>query len=506
MRFSLGFTADAAAAHRHEFSQPETVTSTPTSTLGMLGLPRPRDVSLARHSMPPILTSRPSQSIIEESSSGEDDDDEGEETATVAMGKSRPQQSARPKTVFQFAHPVASRRRLKLRLKLLLQLHEIQRSSRPFPIYDVFPADVPTKLICRISKPYGTTRVFGPKDLVVVTSDMYEQQSLSASDDRSVSSEESCQEQREVVATICQSGPSDAPRKPVFEIAFSSGVCWEGVQLPNGSYELVSNGGTIPSRKVRWVARDRKPVRQGPGMSSGSISGASRFTFSVINPNTRQHPVIASMTRKGLTVFDQFTYPTAFSADDEQSPPGSPSTSSTKSCTDRVLINTDNELRKVIVMTGIWVAFMEGWSSRSLLSGDIPIRTDSALSPRSRSSTFLSADGGDIAEGRSSLSTRPSALNSLKVINRRSTQSDLGRDRSAERGGICGMRRSKSLTAADRRDLQWTSVETAAAESDHTPRPAPDQARLDIVPVEAATKAKSKGWRRFSSMLRRKRP
>lgn len=454
-----------------------------------------------RHSTPPALTTIPGTD--DPSSSEEEEEEEEEEEADAKRRALRPRAETRPKTVLQFAHPVASRRRLKLRLKLLLQLHEINRSSRPFPKFDVLPADVPTRLICRLPKPYGTTRAFGAKDMVVVTSDMYEQQQTLASDDRSVSSDDSCVEQREVVATICQVGSDDSPRKSKFEIAFSSGVCWEGITLPNGSYELVSKGGSAPSRKVRWVARDKKPVRQGSGFSTSSLS-ASRFTFSVINPNTRQHPVIGSMTRKGLTVFDQFSYPAACSGD-EQSPPASPSTASTKSSADRGLVNTDEDLRKVIVMTGVWVAFMEGWASKSLLSSEVPNRADTTLSPRGRSSTYLSADGeGSVESGSvagSSASGRPSRLNSFsrkKTTNRRSTHSEVGREIAPEQSGISSMRRSKSLTAADRRDLQWTSVAAAARDAQGR-----DSSMLGI-PEEGDSK-KPKGWRRLSSMLRRKK-
>lgn len=471
--------------------------------------------SAFRHSTPPISTTH---SIIDQSSSGEEEEEEKEEeeeesksVSNTVQSRTLPRQrtssSTRPKTEFQFAHPVASRRRLKLRLKLLLQLHEISRSSRPFPKYDVLPGDVPTRVCFKRPKPYGTARAFGARDLVVVTSDMYEQQSLATSDDRSVSSDESAHEQREVIATICQSGTDDSPRNCRFEVAFSSGICYEGIPLANGSYELVSKGGTAASRKVRWVARDKKPVKQSSNLSTAarSTSGASRFTFSVINPNTRQHPVIASMTRKGLTVFDQYSYPAAANSGDEQSPPGSPSTASS---TDRGPVNTDEELRTLIVMTGIWVAFMEGWSSRSLVSGDAPCgaRNESPLSPRGRSSMQLNIDGD--AGSSPSVPGRPSRLNSFsrkRVINRRSTHSDFGQHALLAEQTELSPRRSKSLTLADRGDLQWSGVEAGAAKvADH------DRVELDAGAEmaesgDAKSKSNSKGWRRFSSILRRKK-
>lgn len=456
---------------------------------------------------PPIITSRPSQTDL--SSSSEDEEEGGENEQRKAKKYTMPRPN-RPKTLYQFAHPVASRRRLKLRPKLLLQLHESNPSSRPFPKYDVLPPDMTTKLVCRLSKPLGNTRAFGSKDLVIVTSDMYEQ--VPTSDDRSVSSDEACAEQREVVATICQTGSSeDLPRGSKVEVAFNSGVFWEGTVLPNGSYELVSKSGIAGSKKIRWVARDKRP-RQGSGLSGSTVSSSSspgRFTFSVINPNSRRHPVIASMTRKGLTVFDQYSYPTA-QPDDEQTPPASPSTASTRSAPEAGLINTDEELRQLIVMTGTWVAFMEGWSTKSPTNGDAS-RTDSPLSPRMRPSTYLSVDGeftGDKSLSGASTPTtsRINSSSRKKMLNRRSTHSDISRDRLSEHDASSDTRRrSKSLTTADAGE-RWTDIEVdKVIENGRHLSVDPVRRDPDHTHEEDDSKAKTKKWRRLSSMFGRRK-
>ncbi|EED24389.1 conserved hypothetical protein [Talaromyces stipitatus ATCC 10500] len=512
MPFSLGFTADAAAAHRHEYSQ---ATACPMFQLPQsLGFVKPLKDGIA--SPPAIITPRPSQTDLSSSSGDEEEgDNEQQNDARKARKYTMPRQVAsRPKTLYQFAHPVASRRRLKFRPKLLLQLHETHNSSRPFPKYDILPPDMTTKLVCRLSRPLGSTRAFGSKDLVIVTSDMYEQ--VHAGDDRSVSSDESCGEQREVVATICQCGPAseDHPRGSKVEVALSSGACWEGIPLANGSYELVSKSGIAGSKKIRWVARDRKP-RQGTGLSSSTASSApsspGRFTFSVINPNTRRHAVIASMTRKGLTVFDQYS-PTV-QGDDEHSPPTSPSTASMRSGPEVGLINTDEELRQLIVMTGTWVAFMEGWSTKSLSNGDTS-RTVSPLSPRIRSSTYLSVEGDPSmpdksAKGPSTPTPSTSRMNSFsrrKMINRRSTHSEISRDRLSEYDASSETRRrSKSLTADP--DSRWTDIEVDKAIEDGNRYLSVDPVRqqdTDDTHEEEDSKAKKK-WRRLSSMFGRKK-
>lgn len=531
MPFSLGFTADAAAAHRHEFSsQPESAPRSMFQIPQALGFAKPLKEAVipSPSTLLPIITTSKTSTFDLSSSSGDDEDDRHSSTPKRPSQQQQQQQrqraracSSRPKTLYQFAHPVASRRRLKLRPKLLLQLQESHAASRPFPKYDVLPADMTTKLACRLSKPLGgTARTFGSKDLVIVTSDMYEQ--IGTGDDRSISSDEASSEQREVVATICHCGSVDDGHRfaPKVEVALSSGVCWEGTPLANGSYELVTNGlGIAGSRKVRWVARDKKP-----------ISAPGRFTFSVIDPNSRRHPVIASMTRKGLTVFDQYSYPTATTTktqartddeeddDDETTPPGSPSPS--RSTADTEMINTDEDLRQLIVITGTWVAFMEGWTTKSLTNGDASAgRIDSPLlSPRLRSSTYLSIDsGGDSTNapdrplslcGSGGMSTpttsRMNSFSRKKILNRRSTHSEVSRDRLSENDvGNENRRRSKSLTAADRLD-SWIDVNGGQHQTGPKERgllvESPRQ-DVDEANAEDEAKGKTKKWRRLSSMM-----
>lgn len=503
MPLSLGFTADAAAAHRHEFSKASPAACPMLQVTQSLGFVKPLKDGMTSYitTPPPIITSRPSQTDLSSSSDEEDGGNERENEQKKARKYTMPRQAPnRPKTLYQFAHPVASRRRLKFRPRLLLQLHESNPSSRPFPKYDILPPDMATKLVCRLSKPLGSVRTFGSKDLVVVASDMYEQ--AHAHDDRSVSSDEACAEQRVVVATICHTGPSDdSPRGSKIELALSSGACWEGTPMPNGSYELVSKRGIAGSKKIRWVARDRKS-RQGSGLSGSSVaasSSSSRFTFSVINPSSRRHPIIASMTRKGMTVFDQYSYPTA-QHDDEPSPPASPSTTSTRSTPEAGLIHTDEELRELIVMTGTWVAFVEGWSTKSPANGDAG-RTDSPLSPRIRTSTYLSVDeeppmDRPLGGPSTPMTSRMNSFSRKKVLNRRSTHSEFSiseRDASSDH-----RRRSKSLTTAER----WTEIEAdrAMGHEDHlSVEPA------DHTGEEEDSKAKAKKWRRLSSMFGRKK-
>ncbi|CRG84751.1 hypothetical protein PISL3812_01954 [Talaromyces islandicus] len=494
MLFNLGFTADAAAAHAEE----------ETKTKGrLMPLPSlPDFVSFAStksSSTPtptPPLSTKPSHQTIASNDHDQDNDnnDNDDDDETSPTGKptsnSRPRaRSARPKTLFQFAHPVASQRhrRLTLRPKLLLQLHESNAISRPFPKYDVLPASIAPRLACKFPKLFASLRGLGPRDLVVVTSDMYEQQQHD--DDRSDWSEDSSQDQREIVATIRQPLVKDDPQQPraaTVEIVSGLGVSWTGVPLPNGSYELVCSAGSQhqhQQRKARWVARD-KGARKGSSSTSTSTSnnadGLKRFTFSVIDPNSRRHPVIASMTRNGIDVFEQYAYPAAVSSSDEKKP----SSSSSPPQSPRELHDLDEELRVLIVTSGIWIAFMEGWAKNP---HDTTCTTDSLppSSLRSKSSTFPGTDRNPSSE-RFSTSAE---VSSHKTKNRASTHSEIGPLR---QGTLRSAKsRYRQSLNAESHDQKWTNLQKHEAGDEGE--------RTKTAEDNPASKAKS--WRRLSSMF-----
>ncbi|QKX55729.1 uncharacterized protein TRUGW13939_02826 [Talaromyces rugulosus] len=482
MLFNLGFTADAAAAHAEE----EKTTTTKPRRL-IMPLPSLPDLFASKNSTPtptPPLSSKPSHQTItslsadnndDEDNDDDDDNDDANPTTTVPRPATARARAARPKTLFQFAHPVASQRhrRLTLRPKLLLQLHESSAMSRPFPKYDVLPASIAPRLACKFPKLFASLRGLGPRDLVVVTSDMYEQH---VDDDRSDWSEDSSQDQREIVATIRQPLIKDDPqsRCASVEIVSGLGTSWTGVPLPNGSYELVCSADLQQKqRKARWVARD-KGIRKASGSgNNSSVDGLKRFTFSVIDPNSRRHPVIASLTRNGIDVFEQYAYPAAVSSSDEtsSSPPQSP----------RELIDLDEELRVLIVTSGIWIAFMEGWAKNS---SDALCPTEASQpSLRSKSSTFPGAERNPPNERF--LSAADASSRTTK--NRSSTQSEVGPLR---QGTLRAAKsRYRQSLSAENHDQKWTNLQKHEADAESE------------IAAENNQASKGKSWRRLSAMF-----
>ncbi|KAL4891890.1 hypothetical protein BDV59DRAFT_181205 [Aspergillus ambiguus] len=383
MLFNLGLPAAAAAAHESD---------------GGGNLPPDSQLSPAsRHSTPPVLSfttlpsfglsplynrhkgvegdvrhkaRQPAMSITPEES-GESSDGESSTAGPVlarppiARSQSVRKQSSRPKTCYHLAHPAAHARhkRLKLRPKLLLQLQRVSQTPRALPVLDVLPSTV---FLPRLARKFPTIfrgkKGLGPNDLIVVTSDLYERKGGDIPH-RFLHSGEDHGEHREVVATICQLLKEDALAKGKAEICLNHGPVWEATPLPNGSYEFVANTEQGP-QVLRWVQRGTRNRRVSAPSGSPMAEDTKRFTFSVINPNTRRHPVIATMTRNYLEVFDEYSMPTTPTS---VPPPSSAMSvisdgSEMEASAERKTHSTDDNLRTLIIITSIWVAFREGWS------------------------------------------------------------------------------------------------------------------------------------------------
>ncbi|KAL2798407.1 hypothetical protein BJX66DRAFT_295527 [Aspergillus keveii] len=380
MLFNLGMTADAAAAHNNELasSHSETQLSIPSRhssprPFSFSSLPPWRSSSRAgreKSAEPerPRYEQRRSMPItaIEPISSSDDD-----RYSTAGPSPVRSQfahlksskQTLRPKTTYQLAHPATNARlkRLKLRPKLLLQLQRVSSTSRPVPVFDVLPSTLfMPRLARKVPNILRGKRRLGPNDLIVTTSDLYER--AAGDGEKSLSSDEENGEHRDVVGTICQLLKEDALAKGKAEICLESGAVWEATPLPNGSYEFAANT-DAGLMILRWVRRG--PKKRRVSAPPGSIlpeDTTRRFTFSIIDPTTRRHPVIASMTRNNLEVYDRYSLPSTAPSSPTSAMSVISDNSEFDDPLDQQVIETDEALRMLIIVTGIWVAFREGWS------------------------------------------------------------------------------------------------------------------------------------------------
>ncbi|KAJ5815093.1 hypothetical protein N7474_006870 [Penicillium riverlandense] len=370
MLLNLGLTADAAAAHLDELiSSPPDPSTFSLSALPFLG----RGILSARGKPSDDRISPASNMAMSpiESVPSEGEQEQSAPPPPLARPRtshsSAPRKSStRPKTSYQLAHPAAHARhkRLRIRPKLLLQLQQVSQTPRPLPILDILPSTLYRPLLARkFPAMFRGKNGLGPNDLIIVRSELYEQ-TMSGIPEKHVSSDDEGEDHRDVVATICQLLQGDARSKGKAEMCLTFGPVWEATPLPSGSYEFVAQT-EAGLQVMRWALRGNKNRRVSTPVGSQSREDAKRFTFSVIDPATRRHPVIASMTKNQLEVFDE--YPKTV-----RSSPGLTTPSSGMSVVsdasdmdtplDQEVITLDNGLRTLIIVTGIWVAFREGWS------------------------------------------------------------------------------------------------------------------------------------------------
>lgn len=178
---------------------------------------------------------------------------------------------------------------------------------------------------------------------------------------------------REIIGLI-GSGKSERGSAGATQICLNDGQSrWEVSEMANGGYEFNSIDEHGLSLKARWVLKTPN-VRRVSGMSAGAPLSPTfapgledkKFTFSTIRANMRRHPIVATMVRNRIDIMDNYVMPSATSPStpsSPQSPSTTPPLSELNSFMDKLTgnipIQTDDALRKFILVTGLWVATKE---------------------------------------------------------------------------------------------------------------------------------------------------
>lgn len=267
-------------------------------------------------------------------------------------GKKRsPRKNNRPKTSYSICHPPpASQARQKFhrRPRSLLQLHKLSAGNRPTPAFEVIPSvNFSVRLNRAIGHIFKAKHSLCPNDLVVLHAEKYYAED-----------QEEEQEDRDVAALICK-GRKDDPAAPGrAKLCMASGEEWEAYGLPNGGYEFFSTDDHGLGMTARWVPKRNK---------EGNKAGPKRFKFSTIAQNSRRHPVIANLSTSGLDINDSYKMPDPAAPTPQETPNQRQSVLSEameeedEAPQQEVRVTTD-QLREIITISGIWVAFKEGWS------------------------------------------------------------------------------------------------------------------------------------------------
>ncbi|KAJ4393355.1 hypothetical protein N0V93_002563 [Gnomoniopsis smithogilvyi] len=336
----------------------------------------------------------PSNSSMPEDDPSVYDSDASQASCSTPKRRKRRAAAARKSTNYLLAVPPPKNLRPKkalfktIRPRLLLQLQQLSTNERARPTIDVFPASLiagplaAAPYIHRFPRMFGAKGELGPRDLILVKSEDY---TAHVEDD-----DESSTSRRQPVAVLSPGrGQAD-----VGEIVLDDGSAWTcSSQKSHYSFVHVDEHGV--STTVRWVKRSTPkrvasaPITaENPPMMGGSTDTSDsdyRYTFSIINPLTRRHPILATLSSQSLEIYDEYTTPSSSS---HRYPPSRPvsgivdsasylsrdpplSPLSLNECsTQRETHFVDEATKKLIMVTGLWLALRLGPSLDSLDAGE----------------------------------------------------------------------------------------------------------------------------------------
>lgn len=211
-------------------------------------------------------------------------------------------------TSYYLAHPAPTltqkQRLVHIRPKLLLQLQQLSAKARPKPTVDVISS---TTFVPRLSKKLpGLCRgsgELGISDVMVIRSDDYD----ALDEEKELESVvEDTASDRNILAVICQVPKGDPG---TVEICLEDGSRWNARPSVKGVLELVKTYPVTGEEMIaRWVPRwtSRRNSLQTPSRRA-SETLEPRYQFSFVNPGTRRHPILATLTQDTLKISNTYS-------------------------------------------------------------------------------------------------------------------------------------------------------------------------------------------------------
>ena len=445
------FVHSGAALHRHEFSAPLEPRSSsvprrpslpraafsqpisrrastyeqPSSVVNRPARPRPLSELPLRRITEPVVRFQGSET---ETMSNEDARSvTNSETSEVTSAGTKSRRRVRTSTTFQLAHPAPTltqkQRLIHIRPRLLMQLQRLRPETRPEPAIDVLPsAAVIPRLAQKFPRMFRGKAVLGLNDVVLVRSEEYESPESSATE--GADSDGESIENRDMMAVICQMPKDAGGLQGKAEIVLSDGSVWVGTPLPNGLYEFFNVDENGNKTTARWVKRS---TRRNSADFSASAPGACplKYTFSIIDPNSRRHPIMGTLTQSTLDIPDFYT---SVSASAKKYPPtshirplfGEHDAMDDEPTPERTTHAVGEDVKKLVQVTGIWVALREGLSpyfkyNDSMASGSISARCRESGHGRARS-VSLTPEPGRPALSPNCTNTPESGHNALAAV------------------------------------------------------------------------------------------
>lgn len=296
--------------------------------------------------------SSPSKSVVfsvtsRDDSSNEFDRRESHDTHSTRGRRSK--RNSRPKSSYTICYAPprsANRHKIQVRARPLLQLHKLESRARPRPEFELLPSAIFSARLNKAITRFSASKQGSHADLALVRAEKYHEHEASLVDE---------DETMDILATFGITKGSHG--ESTARICLAQGVEWEMYRLPSGGYECTTTDAHGLKRTVRWVPKKSKSAD-----GAADDSASRRFKFSTISPNSRRHPVVASLSAAALDINDVYTLPSPASSRAGSPPVGMERSESTQTigAGEQTVVTTE-ELRHVITATAVFVSLCEGW-------------------------------------------------------------------------------------------------------------------------------------------------
>lgn len=252
-----------------------------------------------------------------------------------------------------------------IRPKLFLQMQHLPADGRPRPVVDVYPSSAFAKtivapllkrfpLISRIKSELSV------QDVMLVRAEDYCGAQGSRSDSEDNDDDNDNIKSRDLVAVLSPLRTEDK-----VEIVLADGTVWVATPRNNGSYDFVSVNARGETITARWVRKQVVTSSRSSPTSSASPTPSSprvfstasvdyKYTFSIIDPNCRRHPIMATLTNSSLDILDSYV---TVSQSSNRYPP-----TSEDARTKRTSQPVEEWQQNFISVSAIWVALRHGWA------------------------------------------------------------------------------------------------------------------------------------------------
>jgi hypothetical protein len=278
-------------------------------------------------------------------------------TSEVTFVRMKPARTVqRTSTTFQLAQPAPTltqkQKFIYIHPRLLLQLQRLSPDSRPKPVIDLLQSSaVIPRLAHKFPRMFSSLAVLGMNDFLLVRNEEYDPRDDSTTETADL--EEEHLSNRDIIAVICQMPKGAGGLQGKTEIVLNDSSVWVATPIRNGLYELTTVNENGSNKTARWVKRRARP--NSADFSTILDANPFKYTFSIIDPNSRRHPIIGTLTQKTLYIPNFYTAVSRpfsgeqDSMDEEQNP-------------ERTTHAIDEDVKRLIQVTGMWVALREGLS------------------------------------------------------------------------------------------------------------------------------------------------